>query len=124
MTAWPAGWRGRLVALPLVIEIAYDLFIQAVFVKGVVDMVLGRRAHWGHVDRAALNDPVDFGSHRSVNGVGLAALVVPVGLTGGVLLDHDVLTSPFVEALALIVAVNTLIYAALSIGKLIPRRTA
>jgi len=63
-------------------------------------MLLGRRAHWGHVDRAALNDPVDFGSPRSVNGVGLAALVVPAALAGGALLDHDVLASPFVEALA------------------------
>ena len=38
-SAWspsgPSGWRGRLLALPLVIEIAYDLVLQAVYVKSL-----------------------------------------------------------------------------------------
>jgi len=126
VTVWAAGWRGRLVAAPLVIEIAYDLFIQAVFVKGCVDIMLGRKAHWGHVDRAALGPAqLDSSIGRQVSALSPAAwAVVPLGAAGGALLPYEVLDSPFVEALAVVVALNTLMYATLSIGKLLPRRTA
>jgi cellulose synthase/poly-beta-1,6-N-acetylglucosamine synthase-like glycosyltransferase len=49
VTAWPAGWRGRLLAIPLLPELLYDLFLDAVYVKGVVDISLGRTATWKHV---------------------------------------------------------------------------
>jgi hypothetical protein len=42
VTVWPAGWRGRLLALPLLPELMYDLFLDAVYVKGVLDISLGR----------------------------------------------------------------------------------
>ncbi len=42
----------------------------------------------------------------------------------GFLLPSDVLTTGWVHALAAFVAVNTLIYAILSLAKLIPRRRA
>lgn len=50
-TAWRAGVRGRLLALPLLPEIFYDLFLEAVYVKGVVDISFGRRATWKHLQR-------------------------------------------------------------------------
>jgi hypothetical protein len=40
----------------------------------------------------------------------------------GVVLPADVLTSGWFQALATFVAINTLIYAALSLAKLMPRR--
>jgi len=40
----------------------------------------------------------------------------------GVLLPSSVLESGWFQTLALFVAINTLIYAALALGKLIPRR--
>jgi cellulose synthase/poly-beta-1,6-N-acetylglucosamine synthase-like glycosyltransferase len=49
VTVWPAGWRGRLLALPLLPELMYDLFLDAVYVKGVLDISLGRTATWKHV---------------------------------------------------------------------------
>jgi hypothetical protein len=49
VTVWPAGWRGRLLALPLLPELMYDLFLDAVYVKGVLDISLGRTAIWKHV---------------------------------------------------------------------------
>jgi cellulose synthase/poly-beta-1,6-N-acetylglucosamine synthase-like glycosyltransferase len=42
-----AGWKARLLASTLVIELLYDTFLGIVFVKGTVDMALGRKANWG-----------------------------------------------------------------------------
>jgi biofilm PGA synthesis N-glycosyltransferase PgaC len=53
VTVWPAGWRGRLIAFPLVIEIVYDLILQAVYVKSLFDIATGRAAGWNYVPREA-----------------------------------------------------------------------
>jgi hypothetical protein len=45
-----------------------------------------------------------------------------VTILAGILLPSDVLGSGWFQALALFVAINTLVYAALALGKLIPRR--
>ena len=49
VTVWQAGWRARLLAVPLLPELMYDLFLDAVYVKGVLDISLGRTATWKHV---------------------------------------------------------------------------
>ena len=51
VTAWRAGWSGRIVALLIFPELIYDLFIQAVFVKGIVDMSFAREATWRHMSQ-------------------------------------------------------------------------
>jgi cellulose synthase/poly-beta-1,6-N-acetylglucosamine synthase-like glycosyltransferase len=51
-TAWPAGWRGRLLAATLLPEIAYDVFLQIVFLVCLVNISLNRGRHWGHVVHA------------------------------------------------------------------------
>jgi hypothetical protein len=45
-----------------------------------------------------------------------------VNILAGILLSHEVLHSRWFQALAAFVAVNTLVYAALALAKLIPRR--
>ncbi|WP_337061199.1 glycosyltransferase family 2 protein [Kineococcus sp. G2] len=52
VTVWRGGWAARLTAAPLVVELVYDLFIQAVFVRSLVDLVTGREARWHHVAAA------------------------------------------------------------------------
>jgi cellulose synthase/poly-beta-1,6-N-acetylglucosamine synthase-like glycosyltransferase len=47
------GWRAQLLALPLVVELVYDLFIQAVFVRSLIDVLTRREATWHHVAPAA-----------------------------------------------------------------------
>jgi hypothetical protein len=47
-----------------------------------------------------------------------------VTILAGILLPAEVLKSEWFQALAAFVAINTLIYAALSLAKLIPRRRA
>jgi cellulose synthase/poly-beta-1,6-N-acetylglucosamine synthase-like glycosyltransferase len=53
VTVWSAGWKARLLALPLVIEIGYDLMLQAVYVKSLFDIASGRKAGWNYVPRRA-----------------------------------------------------------------------
>jgi biofilm PGA synthesis N-glycosyltransferase PgaC len=54
VTVWPIGWRGRALAFPLVIELAYDLVLQAVYVKSLIDIATGRSAGWNYVPRDAV----------------------------------------------------------------------
>ncbi|MFD7298860.1 glycosyltransferase family 2 protein [Streptomyces sp. NPDC059897] len=46
LTVRRLGWRATLLALPLIPELLYDIFRQAVFVRSLVDLVLRREAHW------------------------------------------------------------------------------
>ena len=54
VTVWAVGRRGRLVAAPLFIEIGYDLVLQAVYLKSLVDIASGRQAGWNYVPREAV----------------------------------------------------------------------
>ncbi len=55
VTVWDGGWRARLLALPLVIEVAYDWVLQAVYVKSLADIALGRQRQWNHVRHEAVD---------------------------------------------------------------------
>ena len=50
ITAWRGGWKARLLAVLLFPELAYDVFLQVVFVKCLVDITRARRTTWGHVE--------------------------------------------------------------------------
>ncbi|MEO3932007.1 glycosyltransferase family 2 protein [Micrococcaceae bacterium Sec7.4] len=52
-TVWHGGWRARLLALLLLPELFFDMFLNVIYVKGIVDISLGRTAHWKHVPHAA-----------------------------------------------------------------------
>ena len=54
VTVWAGGWGARSLAAVLLLEIMYDVFIQAVYVKCVADALLGRSADWHHVEREAI----------------------------------------------------------------------
>ena len=107
---WAAGWRARLLAAPIVIELGYALFLQVCFVTSIVQIAIGRKADWNYVPR-----PVQ-------------ALVVAVGLafhdpavfTYGIVLPESVLFTDWYEALAIWVAFNTLVYVGLSLVTLAP----
>jgi poly-beta-1,6-N-acetyl-D-glucosamine synthase len=45
-TVWRGGWRARLVAAPLLIELVYAVFLQLVYMKSMADIALGRTKHW------------------------------------------------------------------------------
>ncbi len=46
-TVWRGGWRARILAATLFPELFYALFLDIVYLKGIVDMSLGRNAQWG-----------------------------------------------------------------------------
>jgi poly-beta-1,6-N-acetyl-D-glucosamine synthase len=46
------GWRGILLAAPIVVEFSYDLFQQAVYLAAAAAMLQGRTAQWHHLSPA------------------------------------------------------------------------
>jgi cellulose synthase/poly-beta-1,6-N-acetylglucosamine synthase-like glycosyltransferase len=48
-TVRDAGWKSKLLAATLFIELLYDTFLGIIFVKGSIDMALRKQAHWGDV---------------------------------------------------------------------------
>jgi poly-beta-1,6-N-acetyl-D-glucosamine synthase len=46
------GWRGMLLAAPIVVEFGYDLVQQAVFLAAAVALLQGRDARWHHLSPA------------------------------------------------------------------------
>jgi cellulose synthase/poly-beta-1,6-N-acetylglucosamine synthase-like glycosyltransferase len=52
ISAWTGGWRARLLAVLLVPELLYDMYLDVVYVKGIFDITFARTATWGHVDHA------------------------------------------------------------------------
>lgn len=56
VTVAGGGWRAMATAAPLVLEIAYAFFLQAVFVSSLVDIAQRRRQRWGHVQRGAVKE--------------------------------------------------------------------
>ncbi|CAH0193510.1 Poly-beta-1,6-N-acetyl-D-glucosamine synthase [Arthrobacter sp. Bi26] len=50
-TVWKGGWRARILALTLFPELFFDMFLNVVYIKGIIDISLGRTANWKHVTR-------------------------------------------------------------------------
>jgi cellulose synthase/poly-beta-1,6-N-acetylglucosamine synthase-like glycosyltransferase len=53
LTVWKGGWRARLLAATLIPELVFDMFLNIVYVKGIVDISFGRQADWKHLAHAA-----------------------------------------------------------------------
>lgn len=49
VTVWKGGWTSRAVASVLYVELAYDMLLQAAFVRSVWDALRRREATWHHV---------------------------------------------------------------------------
>lgn len=48
-TVWPLGWRARGVAVLMLPELGYDLFLMGVFVRSLADVMRRRETGWHHV---------------------------------------------------------------------------
>jgi hypothetical protein len=53
VSVWHGGWKARILAALLFPELAYDLFLDVVYVKGIFDITFARNAEWGHVPHEA-----------------------------------------------------------------------
>lgn len=56
VSVWKAGWKGRFLAALLIPELTYDMFLNAIFVKSLIDIAFNRSATWGHIDSAHTPD--------------------------------------------------------------------
>ena len=97
VTVWPGGWRARLLAAPLLIELVYAIFLQLVYVKSL--------------DRHRPR-PLQTLERRHRQGPISLSVLAASGLT----------SNRWFVLLVLFVGFNTLVYAALAFGKLWPRR--
>jgi poly-beta-1,6-N-acetyl-D-glucosamine synthase len=49
ITVWRGGWRARLLAATLFPELGYAIFLDIVYVKGIIDIALRKQAGWVQV---------------------------------------------------------------------------
>ncbi len=101
VTAWAVGWRGRLLAAPIVIELGYAVYLQVCFVTS---------------HRADRDGPQGRMELRARATAGNGVLLVPYGI----LLPTSILATDWYQALCLWVGFNTLVFAFLSLMQLLP----
>ena len=61
VTTWHGGWKARILAVLVIPELIYDVFLNLAFLKGVGDIAFGRSASWKHVEH---NEPIGEGAKR------------------------------------------------------------
>ncbi|WP_235496844.1 glycosyltransferase family 2 protein [Leifsonia sp. Root4] len=61
VTVWKGGWRARGLAVLLIPELCFDMFLDFVYLKGIFDSAVGRRAAWTHLQHEAQPDPEEVG---------------------------------------------------------------
>jgi cellulose synthase/poly-beta-1,6-N-acetylglucosamine synthase-like glycosyltransferase len=49
VSVWSGGWKARLLAVLMIPELLYDMYLDVVYVKGIFDITFARNAEWGHV---------------------------------------------------------------------------
>ena len=103
VTVWAIGWRGRILAAPVFIELAYAAYQQVCFVVSSLQIATGRKAGWNYVPRPSLN-----------------VLGAPLLMVYGILLPTSLLYSDWYQALCLWVGFNTLVFAALGLLQMLP----
>jgi hypothetical protein len=59
VAVWAGGWRARLLAVALLPELFFAAFLDVVYLKGVMDILLGRRAGWTHVTHLRSAEAID-----------------------------------------------------------------
>jgi poly-beta-1,6-N-acetyl-D-glucosamine synthase len=62
VSVWKGGWRARLLSATLFPELFYAMFLNLVYVKGVLDISVGSQARWKH----AVQSPSDRTGRRHV----------------------------------------------------------
>ena len=64
VSAWTGGWKARLLAVLLIPELLYDMYLDLVYVKGIFDITFARNATWGHVDHSPHDSSGTLGTNE------------------------------------------------------------
>jgi hypothetical protein len=51
ITVWRGGWRARLLAVTLFPELMFAMFLNLVYVKGILDIAVRRQAGWKQIEQ-------------------------------------------------------------------------
>lgn len=92
VTVRKSTWFAKFVAALLIPELIYASFLNIVFLKGVVDILLAQQATWGHEDNEA-----------------------------GEKMSQSILYSSWYSVLVAFVAINTAMYVILAVVKSLPK---
>ncbi|KHL02440.1 glycosyltransferase family 2 protein [Sinomonas humi] len=52
VTVWKGGWAARLLAATILPELLFDMFLNVVYVKGILDITRGQKATWKHLAKS------------------------------------------------------------------------
>lgn len=61
VTVWKGGWRARVLAATLFPELCFDMVLNVVYVKGILDIAFRRQATWKHVTHEGQHLPQEVG---------------------------------------------------------------
>ena len=64
VSAWNGGWKARLLAMLLIPELLYDMYLDVVYIKGIFDITFARNATWGHVVHTPRTTETDETANR------------------------------------------------------------
>ncbi len=54
VTVWRGGWKARLLAVLVFPELVFDMYLNFVYVQGIIDLARGRQADWKHLAHATV----------------------------------------------------------------------
>jgi hypothetical protein len=114
ITAWAGGWKARILAVLVFPELLFAAFLNLVWLKSVIDITIGRNAEWKHIEHK-LDGAV---SAQTLSRASALPLLV---IFTGILLPEPTLHTIGFGVLTTFVAVNTIMYVALAIAKLLPK---
>ena len=55
VTVWKGGWRARILAALFLPELLFDMYLNTIYVKGIIDLTLGRQPSWAHLSSVTAN---------------------------------------------------------------------
>ena len=58
---WKAGWAARVLAATVIPEPLFDMYLHAVYIKGIIDITRGEQGSWGHVQQRSTVRSVETG---------------------------------------------------------------
>ncbi|TFB67659.1 glycosyltransferase family 2 protein [Cryobacterium sp. Hz9] len=60
-SVWKAGWAARVLAAAVIPELLFDMYLHAVYIKGIIDITRGEQGSWGHVQQRSTVRSIETG---------------------------------------------------------------